>query len=58
MKFDLKTYKKNQKSKVRDVITTVSISQENKDFIESQDLNLSKLVRDLLDSLQRQTSNK
>lgn len=51
MRIKLKDYKKNRVQKIDCVTTGVSVSRAQKIFIESQGINLSALLRDVIDSL-------
>ena len=49
-KIDLKKYKK-ENSENDTVISSIALNQDHKKFLESEKINLSLLVRDVLDSL-------
>lgn len=53
MKIDLKHYKKNRVEKLEAVTTGINIERRHKVFVESNGVNLSALVRDVLDELMR-----
>ena len=47
---DLEKYSRKKNAKVPMVIRSISINDRQKKFIEDNDLNLSKMTRDMLDS--------
>ena len=47
---DLEKYSRKKNAKVPMVIRSISINDRQKKFIEDNDLNLSKMARDMLDS--------
>lgn len=51
MKLDLKKYQKQNTEKLDAVGTSVSIERPHKEFIETNNINLSALVRDVIDGL-------
>lgn len=58
MSLKLDTFK-NAKNKTKTVVTTVAIRQDQKDFLEKNKVNISELVRALLDELiERESKNK
>lgn len=54
---DLAEFRNEIPEKLDPWITTVYLEKRHSDFIESEDLNLSKLVRALLDGLMAQKYN-
>jgi len=52
MDIKLKDYTKGKNDKT--ITRSVSIEQRHKDFIEAKDINLSSLVRDVIESLMRE----
>ena len=50
MKLSLKDYKK-MKNENKMATTSVSITEDQKKFLESQGLNVSRLFRDFIDAL-------
>ena len=58
MKIDLKKYTKNQVKLLDTVIKSVNIERKHKVFLDENKINLSHLVRDLLDRLMRDFTKK
>ena len=51
---DIKTYIKTAPNKTESVTTGVNIKKQHRDFIQTNKLNLSEIVRDVLDELMKQ----
>lgn len=51
MKIDLEKYKANRVDKIDGVTTGINIERSQKEFIEDNHINLSALVRDVIDSI-------
>ena len=49
IKMDSGDYKKHIKREIETVVTSISIEKKHKQFLDRTKLNLSALVRDLLD---------
>lgn len=52
-KLNLSDYRKDRDEKLDAVTTSLTLERRHKDFLESQNLNLSKLVRDFLDEIMK-----
>lgn len=48
MKHSIEKYRKKSLKETSTVVTTINITRDQKDFIDSQGLNASELIRDLL----------
>lgn len=57
MEIDIKKYKKDSGGKNDSIITGISITRDQKIFVESRAINLSALVRDVLRKLIDQVKN-
>ncbi len=49
---DLDDYRRDHVDKLDPVVTSVTLDRSQKEFLDRENLNLSKLVRDFIDQLQ------